>query len=458
MAVWSIVDSQKTSTESRIDAEYFKPEYLELDHLLSKVNVDLWGNLEGDFITGPFGSAFTVDRYVEQSPYRYIRGKDVKPFFLLDNDNVYMPESEFENLEKYRLQEDDLLISVVGTLGNVAIVDKNVGEAVFSCKSTAYRSKSINPYYLCAYLNSNIGQLYFQRKPRGTIQTGLNIDDLRTIPLYIPDIKVQKYIGDLIKSSHTKLQQSEALYAEAEQLLLQELGLNNLDLSPQTSYVANFDETIEAKRIDAEYFQPKYSRIVGRIRSCGYTYKTLGEILEPIRNGFDYREYVKEGTPYIRVADIKKGCINLDSAVKIPITQEHIKKNLSLKIEDILFTRKGSFGNSAVVREREKHVVISSEIMLLRLQRDFTPKILSDYLALFLNSDLGYQQVKRRVHGVGYYSISQPDLAKVIISIPSLSIQNNIVQKIHQSSKYEQEAKNLIDVAKNQVEQIILGG
>ncbi|MEH2454477.1 hypothetical protein [Nostoc sp.] len=58
MAVWSIVNFSQIPFDWRLDAEYFKPEYLKLDNLLSNDNVELWGNLKGKFITGPFGSAF----------------------------------------------------------------------------------------------------------------------------------------------------------------------------------------------------------------------------------------------------------------------------------------------------------------------------------------------------------------------------------------------------------------
>ncbi|MBN3873205.1 restriction endonuclease subunit S [Nostoc sp. JL33] len=262
MAVWSIVNFSQIPFDWRLDAEYFKPEYLKLDNLLSNVNVELWGNLKGKFITGPFGSAFTVENYVEHSPYRYVRGKDVKPFFLLDQDNAYIPKSAFQGLKKYSLFPEDLLVSVVGTLGNVAIVDEDVGQAIYSCKSTVYRSKSIDPYYLCTYLNSNIGQAYLQRKSRGAIQAGLNLDDLYTIPIYIPEFEQQREIRKLVITSWEKLKISKTLYAEAETLLLHELGLNNLDLSTQKSYVANFSETVESDRFDAEYFHPEKRHIL----------------------------------------------------------------------------------------------------------------------------------------------------------------------------------------------------
>ncbi len=86
-----------------------------------------------------------------------------------------------------------------------------------------------------------------------------------------------------------------------------------------------------------------------------------------------------------------------------------VNKPVGLELGDILFTRKGSFGNSDVMTEVEVNMIISSEIMLVRLNLTAKTIILPEYVSLFLNSRFGYLQVERRVCGVAYYSISQPD-------------------------------------------------
>jgi hypothetical protein len=154
MAVWSEILFGALPEDRRLDPEYYQPQYLNLDNVLMKRHAARWGTLRGRFIVGPFGSEFLVENYADASPYRYIRGRDVKPFFLLDDQNCYIPKPDFERLSKYHLQAGDILISVVGTLGNVAVVTDDVGLAVFSCKSTAFRSADVDPYFLCAYLNS----------------------------------------------------------------------------------------------------------------------------------------------------------------------------------------------------------------------------------------------------------------------------------------------------------------
>ena len=207
MTVISIFDSSELEATQRIDSEYYDPKYLNLENKILKTkSYDYWGNLDGDFITGPFGSEFKVENYVQNESFRYIRGKDVKEFFVLDNDNVYVPKKDFERLRKYSLKTGDVLISVVGTLGNCAIVDSKMPSSIFSCKSTVFRPKKINPFYLIAYLNSEYGKILLERRVRGTVQTGLNMSDLKSLPIFLPDEKTQTDVADLIIKARNHLE------------------------------------------------------------------------------------------------------------------------------------------------------------------------------------------------------------------------------------------------------------
>ena len=111
MITYSIIQKSQIKNVRRIDADYFQPEYLELENKIYLTNsYRLWGNIEGRFITGPFGSEFGVENYTSETQYRYVRGKDVKEFFLLDEDNVYIPKKDFERLNKYSLKEGDVFL------------------------------------------------------------------------------------------------------------------------------------------------------------------------------------------------------------------------------------------------------------------------------------------------------------------------------------------------------------
>jgi len=186
-----------------------------------------------------------------------------------------------------------------------------------------------------------------------------------------------------------------------------------------------------AMRLDAEYYQPKYFQNEAVIGASAFTKSTLGELIYPIRNGFDYRDFGEAGHPYIRVGDVLFGEVNYRDAAKVDISSDTIKKDVKIKVGDILFSRKGTFGRSAVVEDVFEGSIISSEIMRLRIKDE---RVNPYYLSTFLNSRIGFLQVERRTHGVSNYSISQPDLQSVKIVIPPKELQlgiANLVKDAH---------------------------
>src|SRR5690606_30142571 len=158
--------------------------------------------------------------------YRYIRGKDVKPMRLEENDNVYMPKEDFERLSKYALHPGDILVSVVGTLGNSALIDESHLPAIFSCKSTALRikDKSVDPHYLLTYLNSKYGRNLLLRKQRGAIQKGLNLDDLKSLLIFVGGDKLQGNVTHIFEESLLAKRRSTSMLFDAESLLVSSVG------------------------------------------------------------------------------------------------------------------------------------------------------------------------------------------------------------------------------------------
>ena len=101
-----------------------------------------------------------ISCYNRKDPNFFEEISDVKPFLLQDTSPRYMADSDFFRLKKYALSSNDILVSVVGTLGNACIIQNHEIPAIFSCKSTAIKSTGINPFYLLCYLNSKYGNSY----------------------------------------------------------------------------------------------------------------------------------------------------------------------------------------------------------------------------------------------------------------------------------------------------------
>jgi restriction endonuclease S subunit len=432
----------------RLDSEYYKKGFIEIEKkIIGKNYLPL--NKVTNFLIGPFGSAFNTENYDDTSNYRYVRGQDVKPFFIVsDNDPKFMPEKDYLRLEKYALKENDILVSVVGTLGNASIVYKKELPALFSCKSTVLRNIEINPYYLLTYFNCNIGKNMLLRKTRGAIQTGLNLDDLKTFSIFIAEKKMQEKIEILIKDSYEKIEQSKQLYGEVENILLEELGLKEWKPSEKNIEVKSFKESFGTSgRLDAEYYQPKYDEIEEHIRK--YEVKYLNEIVtikKSIEPGTS--AYSDEGIPFVRVSNLSK----------FELTEPDIKISPLLAIEElkpkkdtILLTKDGSVGIAYKV-EQDLNVITSGAILHLNI---LDKNILPDYLTTVLNSLIVKLQAQRDSGGsiIQHWRIG--DIEKIMIPILPMTIQEEISKKRKESFVLKEKSKQVLEIAKLGVEKAI---
>jgi restriction endonuclease S subunit len=433
----------------RLDSEYYKPSFIEYEKIIkSKENLDL--KKLSNFLIGPFGSAFTVDNYVTEKDYRYIRGKDVKPLKIRDNDNVYMPKSDYDRLSKYALKENDILVSVVGTTGNAALITKKDLPAIFSCKSTVLRPYDINSVYLLTYINTKYGRDLLLRKERGAIQKGLNLGDLESLGVYIPSKGFQIKIEEIFRTSLNQTEQSKQTYTQAENILLEEIGLQNFTPSKEPVNIKSFKDSFATSgRLDAEYYQPRYEKIEQAIKSYSNGFETLDAFIDDYSTGYPYKSssYIKEnGIPLIRINNVKKGFLDLSKAIQIPTSDLDLSsKDIALE-NDILISMSGTIGNSCKIPKGIK-AVVNQRIMKI------TPKNFNnEVLSLLINSVMGEYQLNRIGTGGVQTNISSTDIRKIFIPKIIEKKQQQIADLIAQSFSLKKQSEHLLKVAKRTVE------
>ena len=94
------------------------------------------------------GYAFKSDKYVT-SGIRVIRIANVQKGYIEDADPEFYPEN-YSGLDKYMLKEGDLLISLTGNVGRVAILQKEMLPAALNQRVACLRIK--NPKISKGYL------------------------------------------------------------------------------------------------------------------------------------------------------------------------------------------------------------------------------------------------------------------------------------------------------------------
>lgn len=450
MAVWSITNVGEIIKSKRIDSEFFHPKYISAENIIeAQKEVASLGSL-GKFIIGPFGSAFHVKNYDEKSDYRYIRGKDVKPFQLLEDDNVFMPVKDYLRLNRYAVKSSDLLISVVGTLGNVAIVSGKI-KGIFSCKSTVFRDSKIDPYYLLAYFNSKYGRECMLRRQRGAVQTGLNKDDLKTVPVPLFDTDIRNQIAAKIKSSLLLIEQSQSLYKQATDLLEQELGLDKVSFEKPRSYSAKFSEVATSRRMNAEYFSPLIKDILQQPFLDNA--KPLTQLFQIVR-GSSPSKYYKEGVPVIKTKNIRLPEIDRERISDYVLTT---KDFTTIQENDLLLASMGvgSLGRMSYIFELEQDFIVDGTIRILR-KRVETPTNYEIPTLLFLSSKVGQELIYRGIVGsTGIISLPDEYLNKIPVPQFEANFCLKISELVKNSMIAKKQSQQLLSDAKSRVEQLI---
>ena len=453
MSQISIIKKSDIQEARRFDAEFFKPFNLKSAELVTSKGYSLLEDI-GEFIIGPFGSTVKVEDYVKDSKYKYIRGKDVKNGLINDLENSAISEGKYNSLPKYHLEDGDILMTVVGTLGNIGIYRKSFGPAMFSCKSTVLRPRKISSEIVMIFLSTKYGKSLLMRNERGAIQKGFNLPDLKNIPIPILSQSFQLQIEKIVKSAYEKQTQSKQLYKEAEEALLKEVDL--LDYKPEQilSYETTKKETDEAERFDAEYFQPKYEEIIKKIEK----YKNGWDFVKNIvhhKKGVEVgsETYQQDGMSFGRVSDFSiNGVERTGKKISKGLYQE-LRKDYQPKRNDILFTKDGTIGLSYVVKE-EFEVILSGAFLRLSLKEKYQ-SFEKECLSLIFNSIISKMQVEKLSGGAIIAHLKPSDFEKFKIPLIKPQIQKQIAKKIQKSHKLRKESKELLEEAKRKVEEEI---
>lgn len=115
-----------------------------------------------------------------------------------------------DKMDKYLLQDKDLLVSSKGTLSKFAVVEiKNNEKYIPSGNFTILRldTKSINPYYLKIFFESNKGTAIINSIKSGGVLPAINLSQFKEINVPVPSIEEQNRIVNryLAKTDEIKM-------------------------------------------------------------------------------------------------------------------------------------------------------------------------------------------------------------------------------------------------------------
>jgi type I restriction enzyme S subunit len=304
-----------------------------------------------------------------------------------------------------------------------------------------------------AFLNSKYGRMQVLRLPVGSVQQHIFI--WQTKSLLVPNFpeSFTNSIDKIYKGGLDQLQISKFLYSQAEDLLLEELGLKDYKPIEELSYIVKLSDVKSAHRADAEYFQPKYGRLLEKIKNKKV--KLLGELVS-IKKGFEpgSEEYQNEGKVFIRVSNVSRhGLIDKDQKYLSNELYQKLEKNYEPRPGEILLTKDATPGIAYMLKESVVEGIIAGGIIRLKIKED----IEGEYLGLCINSIIGQMQIARDSGGSVIAHWKPEQIKKLQVPILPKPTQQKIADLVRQSHKASKKAKDLLEKAKEEVENIVLG-
>lgn len=163
-------------------------------------------------------------------PYIRIRNLGKTKYMQLNTDYEYVDEETQQMIARYIVNQGDILISVVGTIGLVGIVGNTLDKAnqTENCDKIINIKKVLSEY-LYYYLVSSFGQDEIKKGTVGAVQPKLPLKNVKNIIVKYPPIKEQKQIVEILSAIDEKIELNETIN-------------NNLEQQAQTIYSSMFIE------------------------------------------------------------------------------------------------------------------------------------------------------------------------------------------------------------------------
>lgn len=450
ISIISYTNLQNGVETLRFDSEYYLKEYVQIEKYIhdNKNRFSCFSDWGINIDCSAFYPA--VEPFYGEGNIPFIRVQNVKE--VIDyNDCVNIPQlpsEQYSTLKK--VESGDIVITKGGSIGFVGYITQES----YACRDLIFIKSSIlseeQSVFLYLYFSTDFAYKQLIRsssqcaQPHLTITLVKNLDILKVSPMLMKECAI------LYSHFRQKYLASNALYKEAERLLLTELQIS--ELIQTTNSIANkrFSDFVNSGRLDAEYYQPKYDSLFSQLSK--FETKRLGDIVQ-IRKSIEpgSEAYQNQGIPFVRVSNLSKFGF---SDMEIHLSPDEYKDIIRPKQNTILLSKDGSVGIAYKV-EQDMDVITSGAILHLTIKdNEFMP----DYLTLVLNSVIVGMQAERDAGGSIIQHWKPSEIENVIIPKLSQEIQQEITNKVNESFALRRESKRLLNLAKTAVETAIEQG
>lgn len=348
------------------------------------------------------GYAFKSDKYVEKG-IRVIRIANVQKGYIEDNAPVFYP-LDFSGLEKYMLEEGDLLMSLTGNVGRVALIQRNMLPAALNQRVACLRLRSnrITKGFLFHILNSDLFEQQCVQASNGVAQKNMSTEWLRDYEI--------------------------PLYSMEEQLKITEI----LDKTRRIIDLRNYELSVLDDLIKARFVEMFGDPVCNPLR---WEKKTLKEVCIKLNDGthFSPESFETGEYKYVTAKNIKMSGFDFTNITYVPEeVHRPIYERCNPELGDVLYIKDGVTTGIAMVNTLEEEFTLLSSVALLKQDR----RIMNGhFLSALLNDENMYTDIRSNMGGAAITRLTIAKLNTIKVILPPIELQTQFAAFVEQTNK-----------------------
>ena len=218
---------RRSEIEGRIDPHYYKPEFI--THI-QRLNQGTHKVIKfGEIISEMSGGATPKAKgkaYLKEGGIPFLRVQNITEDGIELEDVKYINEQTHNGyLRRSKLKPRDLIFTIIGRIGTVAVVPEDFGEGNINQHSVRiHLVDGINEKYIAFLFNTSLGQSLSLRGVSGGTRIALDYETIKSIPIPLPPRRIQDQIATTMEEAYKAKKQKEAEAKELLELAKKEVG------------------------------------------------------------------------------------------------------------------------------------------------------------------------------------------------------------------------------------------
>ncbi|OOY02610.1 type I restriction endonuclease [Campylobacter coli] len=374
--------------------------------------------------------------------FAYIRVADFQDNGTINLQNIkFINENTYNVLKNYKIYDDNLYVSIAGTIGKSGIIPKELNGAILTENAVKleYIKNNISNKFMYFFTLSSSFKTQIQTSTKIVAQPKLAITRLKQIEIPLPPLKEQERIVGILDESFAKIDES---------IKILEQDLLNLDELMQSALQKAFNPLKDNAK--ENYKLPQ-----------GWEWKSLNSVLLKTSN-INPCDFNENKFYYIDISSIdnKNFCICDIKIIDKQNAPSRARKDVLCG--DILYaTTRPNLKNIAINYYDFNNIVASTGFCVLRANKNLNNK----YLFFFLLSDIFDKNISKYIRGTQYPSVSDKDVFNSKIPLPPLKEQEQIASHLDELSShvknlkqnYQAQIKDLQELKKSLLDKAFKG-